>query len=205
MNAPRKKKCYRPAGSRISLSTVEERLLVDIPPAGWQPILSSKCDRRDDENVFLNLDTIFLLVFILSLGVAVIYPFLNIPFGNFRLIVSSFFFVIAALFFPALKRALFCLVGHTRLEVDRQKFRLQWKCLGLSYQVQGQTKDINWLTLASVKRIDERFQDDVFLALVLKGTRKHYFGLFITQEEKEWLTQKVNFFLRRLHKQNEPN
>lgn len=199
MNDPHKKKCYRPAGSRISLSTVGERLVVDIPPAGWQPILASfeaQWGERD-------LDSVFLLVFILSLGVAVVYPFLNIPFGNFRLIVSSFCWVIATLFFP--KRFLFCLVGHTRLEVERQKFRLQWKCLGLSYQVQGQTKDINWLTLAWVKRIDEEYKDDVFLALVLKGTRKYYFGLFIAQEEKEWLTQKVNFFLRRLHEQNEPN
>lgn len=201
MNDPHKKKCYRPAGSRISLSTVGERLLVDIPPAGWQPILASYSHQWGNDK--FEWDSIFLIVFILSLGVAVVYPFLNISFGNFRLIVSSFCWVIVALFFP--KRFLFCLVGHARLEVERQKFRLQWKCLGLRYQVQGQTKDINRLTLAWVKRIDEQFKDDVFLALVLTGTRKHYFGLFITPEEKEWLIQKVNPFLRRLHEQNEPN
>jgi eukaryotic-like serine/threonine-protein kinase len=112
-----------------------------------------------------------------------------------------------------LVKTLFKLLGKTKLEIERQSFRLRWSLLGFFYQVQGRTQDIERVELNSLLRIQDRFSalfknetaQSYTMCNLIEGVRTHRIGWWLTNPEKEWLAQEIATFLRKpLHSPSLP-
>jgi hypothetical protein len=86
--------------------------------------------------------------------------------------------------------------SRTRLEIDRQNFRLQRRFLGWCYQkVQGRTEEISQVEL---KGIGLSMNKAPITVCTLKSRRRqHRFGSFLTEPEKAWLMAEVKDFLQK--------
>jgi serine/threonine protein kinase len=165
----------QPAGSRIALKKTFGRLLIDIPPVGL----------RFDNLFWLGFALIwsgflfFWTAGAILVGAQLFFPLFSIPFW------------IAGL--GLISALLFSVAGRTRLEIDRQYFRLQWQLFGFRHQVQGRTEDIEGVQLASSDR--EVNDKPVTICTLVEGVRNHRFGSWLTQSEKEWLVAEIAAFL----------
>jgi eukaryotic-like serine/threonine-protein kinase len=165
----------QPAGSRIALKKTFGRLLIDIPPVGL----------RFDNLFWLGFALIwsgflfFWTAGAILVGAQLFFPLFSIPFW------------IAGL--GLISALLFSVAGRTRLEIDRQYFRLQWHLFGFRHQVQGRTEDIEGVQLASSDR--EVNDKPVTICTLVEGVRNHRFGSWLTQSEKEWLVAEIAAFL----------
>jgi hypothetical protein len=165
----------QPAGSRIMLKKTFGRLLVDIPPVGF----------RFDNLFWLGFALIwsgflfFWTAGAILVGAQLFFPLFSIPFW------------IAGL--GLISALLFSVAGRTRLEIDRQYFRLQWHLFGFRHQVQGRTEDIEGVQLASSDR--EVNDKPVTICTLVEGVRNHRFGSWLTQSEKEWLVAEIAAFI----------
>ncbi|WP_226587864.1 serine/threonine protein kinase [Microseira wollei] len=165
----------QPAGSRIALKKTFGRLLVDIPPVGF----------RFDNLFWLGFALIwsgflfFWTAGAILVGAQLFFPLFSIPFW------------IAGL--GLISALLFGVAGRTRLEIDRQYFRLQWQLFGFRHQVQGRTEDIEGVQLASSNY--EVNDKPVTICTLVEGVRNHRFGSWLTQSEKEWLVAEIAAFL----------
>jgi hypothetical protein len=86
----------------------------------------------------------------------------------------------------------FGLLGRTLVEINRETFRIQWRLLGLRYQVQGRTPDIDRVELGTAYRQNTQ---PVTACTIIEGVRTHRFGTGLAQREKEWLVEQLNGFL----------
>jgi hypothetical protein len=115
-----------------------------------------------------------------------------VPIPN--LLVSFLFFAFLGIYAPFGLRILdaFILspISRTRLMIDQQYFSLQRWLLGSYLQnVTGCTSDISRVELRGIKPIT--------VCMLRRGLRKHYFGSFLTQPEKEWLLWELRAFLEK--------
>jgi hypothetical protein len=115
-----------------------------------------------------------------------------IPIPN--LLVSFLFFAFLGIYAPFGLRILdaFILspISRTRLTIDQQDFSLQRWLLGSYFRnVTGCTSDISRVELRGIKPIT--------VCVLRRGLRKHYFGSFLTQPEKEWLLWEIGAFLEK--------
>lgn len=87
--------------------------------------------------------------------------------------------------------------SHTHLEIDKQNFRLQRRLMGQCVQkVEGQTKDVNQVKLNGIGlTLDKK---PITVCVLKAKLRKHRFGSFLTQMEKEWLMGEITAFLEKI-------
>ena len=188
----------QPKGSRIVLNKTSRHLVVKISPIGWQT-----------EGIQIN--TFGGLIFF---GVASLFAYGMTPHyirtGELlSLILSLLFF---CLFWPfglyLLWHTVYAFAGSSYLEIDSSSFRLGWKCLCFSGQVQGKTANIvgiergskHTLTIREKKRRDESTSEvtSVEKQWILAWVQKHEFAAGVTPVEKDWLVAEVSDFLERL-------
>jgi hypothetical protein len=187
----------QPKGSRIVLNKTSRRLVVTIPPMGWQT-----------EDIQIN--TFAGLVF---LGVAS--PFSCIGLAQAigsgilqLLIVLLFFFPFWLIGLSLLWHTVYAIAGSSYLEIDSSSFRLGWKCLCFGNQVQGRTANIwqikagrtanIWSIKAGSNHTLVIWENK--LTIREKG-RKLEFAAPVTPVEKDWLVAEVSDFLERLSSQ----
>lgn len=168
------KKPRQPAGSRIHLTRTAHRLILEIPAAGLQsqtlPLLGFA--------LFWNGFIAFWTTQAIALGAPIFFPLFSIP-----------FWIIG---FKMLSGLLFAIAGHTRLEVDRQTFKIQHQLFGFSRQIEGRTIDIDRVKLQT--RYTQNRSRVMALAIVA-GVRTHQFGTNISRSEQKWLIQELSSFL----------
>jgi hypothetical protein len=187
----------QPKGSRIVLNKTSRRLVVKIPPMGWQ-------------TEGIRTSTLGGLVF---LGVAS--PFSCIGLAQAigsgilqSLILPLFFFPFWLTGLSLLWHTVYAFVGSSYLEIDSSSFRLGWKCLCFGNQVQGRTANI-WQIKAGRTANIWSIKGGSNHTLVIwenkltireKG-RKLEFAAPVTPVEKDWLVAEVSDFLERLSNQ----
>jgi eukaryotic-like serine/threonine-protein kinase len=166
----------QPAGSRIIFKNTFQRFVVEIPASGFR---------------FQNLSWLgFALLWsgflffwtagAIAVGAHLFFPLFSIPFWIVGL--------------GMVGGILFSVAGRTRLEIDRQYFRLQWKLLGLSRQIQGRTADIEGVKLSSHGGVNNQ---SAIACILVEGVRSHRFGSWLSQSEKEWLVEEIAAFLHK--------
>jgi hypothetical protein len=92
---------------------------------------------------------------------------------------------------------LFRAASSIEIGIDQQNFWLQRCLLGLCYRkVQGRTDDINQVKLSGISLpLNKKF---LTVCLLRSKWRKHRFGSFLTQQEKEWLVGEIKAFLEKM-------
>jgi serine/threonine protein kinase len=169
----------QPKGSRIVLSKTSRRLVVKIPPLGWQK-----------KGILYNTFAGLLFLGIPSLVFTSITP---IEAGQLLslilfLLIFIFPFWLSGLYL--VWPTVYAFVGSSYLEIDSSSFRLGWKCLCFGNQVQGQTADI--------QRIERGSKNT---PIIREKKHKHEFATQVTPVEKDWLVAEVSDFLERLSNQ----
>ncbi|MBD2185845.1 serine/threonine protein kinase [Planktothrix sp. FACHB-1355] len=164
----------KPAGSRIVLQNTGQRLVVEIPPSGWQFQNISWLGFALIWSGFL----FFWTAGAIAVGAYLFFPLLSIPFWIVGL--------------GMLGGVLFSVAGRTRLEIDRENFRLQWKLFAFSHQIRGRTQDIDRVDLCSNFEVNNK---PVMACTIVEGVRTHSFGSWLAQSEKEWLREELTNYL----------
>ena len=165
-----------PSGSRIVAKSTPTYLMVEMPPIGW----------RFDNISWLSFALIwsgflfFWTAGAIAAGANLFFPLFSIPFWIVGL--------------GILGGVLFSVAGRTRLEIDRQNFRLQWQLLGFSREVTGQTAQIDHIELSSNYEINGK---PVISCTIVEGLRTHRFGSWLAESEKEWLVAEIMAFLNK--------
>ncbi len=180
----------RPAGSRINLTKTAKHFVAEIPPKGWE--------YWDVAEFLFALIWFVAPFFVLSLIGAEFTRSISLFFALYSMLV----WMIGAI---KLKDALFKLWGRSRLEISRKHFWLRWSLLGVFYQVQGRTKDIDRLELISyMRKMDEflaglrnQIPQPVTVFSLVEGIRTHSLIFSLTTQEKEWLAQELADFLKK--------
>lgn len=170
----------QPKGSCIVLNKTSKRLVVKIPPMGWQT-----------EGIQNNT-----LIGVIFFGAASLFACGFIPIyirtGQLlSLILTLLFFCpfwLIGLY--TLWHTLYAFAGSSYLEIDSSSFRLGWKCLCFGGQVQGQTADIVGIKTGSKHTLTIR-----------EKKHKHEFAARVTPVERDWLVAEVSDFLERLSSQ----
>ncbi|MCL1465713.1 serine/threonine protein kinase [Argonema galeatum] len=180
----------RPAGTRVAFTKTQKRLVAELPRNGL--------GYRDVYNLISALISLVMSFFFFSFLPLIFFsPFFWLfPLG--AIIVSMFGLA-------KLQEIVFKLLGRTKLEIDRQNFRLRWSLLGMFYQVQGRTQDIDRVELSKFVRPEDEWyaklkgetpQPTIACTLV-EGVRTHRFACWLTPIEKDWLTQEIAAFLKK--------
>jgi hypothetical protein len=193
----------QPKHSRIALLNSKTRLIVQIPPV-WL-----KINRRRFFGFLTLVCKVILMPLLLAMPVLAIFFLLRLPVQLlgydvpiWLAIFLKFFIVSGTIFLGS-----YCLIGlwklgyfllratfSTYIEIDQNNFRIQCWLLGLCYwKFRGQTKNISQIKLSSI-RLPLRKKPITFCVLKSK-LRKQWFGLFVTQQEKEWLVEEIRTFL----------
>jgi hypothetical protein len=86
--------------------------------------------------------------------------------------------------------------SRTKIEIDRQNFRLQRWCLGRRYKnIQLRREEISAVKLQGIGLSMNKAPITV---CVLKWkSRKYKFGTFLTEPEKAWLVAEIKYFLEK--------
>lgn len=167
--------CRKPAGSGISLKRTHNKIKIYMPPQG------------------ISLSTLPTIFFTVIWNGFMFFWWSGILLGG-----APFFFMLFSLPHTGiglwmLGQSLFAIAGKTRLEINSKKFRLQWRCLGVSRSIEGRTKDLTRMEIATSNM---KFNDKPMMYCILwEGIRQHKFGTFLTPVEQEWLVAEVSDYL----------
>jgi len=169
----------QPKGSCIVLNKTSRRLVVKIPPMGWQT-----------GGIEIILMTTLGLSFF---GVAslFVYALISQFIMTGQLSMTELLVMIPVLLFggvglPLLWGVVYAFVGRSYLEIDSSSFYVGWKCLCFGAQVQGKTADIQRIEIGSEHT-----------PTIREKKRKHEFAAEVTRVEKDWLVAEVSDFLER--------
>lgn len=166
----------QPTGSRILLKNTGKRLQVDIPPAGLRSPNVSWLGFALIWSGFL----FFWTAGAISVGTNLFFPLFSIPFWVVGL--------------GMLGGVTYSIAGRTRLEIDRENFRLQWQFLTWQREVRGKTADIYKVELTSTMKVNDQ---PVICCAIVEGVRVHRFGSSLANSEKEWLIEEIANFLQK--------
>lgn len=117
--------------NRIRLKKTEKHLIAEIPSVGWTT-----------GGLESQLQLVLLACSIIFAGVALFTTVLMLLEEPVPLFLPIVHWTIGL---GLLGYLLFVLQNSSRLEIDEQTFRLQWKFFGFSYQIQGRTGEIRRL------------------------------------------------------------
>ncbi|MBD1921010.1 hypothetical protein H6F77_07900 [Microcoleus sp. FACHB-831] len=174
-------KLRQPKYSPISLTNTDGRVIVDIPPV-W---LSSASSRLFALIPLVWNGFLLLMLWIVAASASIITLDAGILLGGFGLIGLWM-----------LGTFLFSAASRTRLELDCDNFQLQRWFLGMCYQkVQARTEDISELKLRGIGLKMNKNPITVFM--LRERMRKHRFGSFLMENEKEWLLSEITAFLEK--------
>jgi len=167
-----------PKNSTISIIEADGRLVITIGPV-WLSNYSSRFV------AFLSLvgnGLSFLIIWVIA---EIRYSVLFNPPAWFFLWIFGVFGLSILLTF------LFCAGSRTKLEIDKEYFRIKQHLLGLCYHKRKvRTEEINQVKLMGVNPLS---------ACVIRSKLSHYsFGLFLSQQEKLWLVASINSFLEKI-------
>lgn len=165
----------QPAGSKIRLNKTVDKLIVDIPPRGLR-----------GDMIPMGCFSIFWLGFIFFWTAGALA-------GGDPFFLTLFYTPFWLTGFGMVSGLLYSAVGRVYLEIDRKKFRLQWKCLGLSRMVEGNTAALEKVEVSN--RNVEVNEKAVIDCALIEGVRTHRFGAMLTQVEKEWLIAEISEFM----------
>ncbi|MCL1462872.1 serine/threonine protein kinase [Argonema galeatum] len=182
----RSTKPQKPKDTPITLTKIENKLVVEIPSVwlrnnhsllfgsiplvgyGFFLLVLFWIFKEIFPEPLKDINTLFLVIFLTLFGSIGLFILLRI--GVRRS--GTFLF-----------GGLFC----TKLEIDQSNFRLQGK-------IRGSTQDILQGNLCNIRL---PFSKKPFTFCVLQERRrKHRFGLFLTQQENEWLMGEIADFLK---------
>lgn len=116
----------------------------------------------------------------------------SISFWSTPLPYIGFFWFIGLFLLPPIMFALF---GRIHLEIDRKTFRLQWKWLGFSRQVQGKTADIKRVQLSKPNMVHLQ---GTFACTLVENDKAHQFGSGMKPANQEWLLAEIADFLKEI-------
>lgn len=171
----------QPKGSRIILHKTSRRLVVTIPPRAWQT-------EDIQTNPWVGL------IFFSSVAALCVCRFIAVLITTGQLLslipLLLFFSPFWLVGLYLLWHILYANAGSSYLEIDSSSFRLGWKCLCFSSQVQGQTADIVGIKRGSNHTLTIR-----------EKKHKHELAARVTPVEKDWLVAEVSDFLERLSSQ----
>lgn len=172
-------KLRQPKYSPITLTNTDGRLIVDIPPV-WLSSASSRLFAL----IPLVWNGFFLVMFwIVTASASTV---------GAAVLLSPF--VLVGLWM--LRTFLFSAASRTRLEIDSENFQLKRWVLGMCYQkVQARTEDISELKLSGIGLKMNKNRITVFM--LRERMRKHRFGSFLMENEKEWLLSEITAFLEK--------
>jgi eukaryotic-like serine/threonine-protein kinase len=177
----------KPKNSPISLTKADERLIVEIPPV-WLRTKHSQ------------LVTVLSLMWISFWVIAELRDWViegfqemlwRVSFNSFYWLLSPWFLFIVfwSIGLLMLRDSLVSATSRTRLEINQQNFQIQRWFLGWCFQkVEGRTSDISRVEIGGIKPIP--------VCVLREKKRKHRFGSFLTQREKEWLVLEIRAFQR---------
>lgn len=193
----------QPKHSRIALLNSKSRLVVEILPV-WLQIHHQR---------FFWFLTLVCKVILLPLNLAIVIEgvlgSMVPPIQLFGYNVPIWFFIFLKFFilYGIIFLGIYTLIGvwnlgyfllratsSTHIEIEQKNFQIKYWLLGLCYwKVQGQTKNITQLKLSSIRL---PLSKKIFTVCMLQSKwHKHWFGLFLTQREKEWLLEEIEAFL----------
>lgn len=189
--------------SRIALINTKSRLIVEISPV-WLDI-----NRRRIFRFLTLVCQVILLPLLLAMPVLTISHALWSPVQIFGYNLPGWLYIFLKFFieFGMVFLSVFVLIGlwkmgefllsatsRTCVEIDRESFQLKRWLLGLCYQnVQGRTQEINQVKLSSIRLpLNKKL---LTVCLLRSKLSKHRLGLFLTQQEKEWLVEEIRAFL----------
>jgi hypothetical protein len=106
--------------------------------------------------------------------------------------------IVGLLALISLMRVLWSDAFGSRLVIDQKNFSLQRWWLGLWRQKTGQwARNINRVKLSFIRLPLLPKPITVITLKSSKWWRKYRFGLFLTQQEKEWLVEQIRAFLEK--------
>ncbi|MBZ8180713.1 serine/threonine protein kinase [Oscillatoria salina] len=167
----------KPAGSKIKLRKNSRFLVAEIPPSGF------------------TLEVIGLTFF------AVFWNAIILPFFLGAIFHGGSFFILFILPHVCIGlwligRILFAIAGKIRLEIDSQKFSLQWSIGSRPiYSFKGSTAAISKVEVDT--QVSSKGRKTITCA-IWEGIRQHKFGSMMKLVEKEWLVEEISSFLKSL-------
>jgi eukaryotic-like serine/threonine-protein kinase len=170
----------RPKDSFIILIKTEDRLGIEIPPKGL---------RTNRSLLFVIFSLVWNSISFFTLWVIAVFRNTS----EINNIVTPFAWLLLIVFWSIgllmLRDSLLSTASRTKLEINQQSFQMQRWFMGWCFQkLEGRTSDISWVEIDGIKPIT--------VCVLRQKRRKHRFGSFLTQREKEWLVLEVRAFLR---------
>ncbi len=169
----------KPKHTPISLTHTEKQLAIEIPPV-WL--------RSEHSRLFALITLIWNGFFLLMLWIIAASGSALTPLG------WVFFSVFGGVGLWALGVFFLSAASRTRLEIDRENFRMQRGVLRIWNQKKaGNAEDIFQIKLSG---IGVQMNKKTIAVCVLRSRlRKYRFGSFLTEGEKEWLVGEIRDFL----------
>jgi serine/threonine protein kinase len=171
----------RPKHSPITLIDTKGALVAEIPPV-WLRSTHSR---------------LFALVCLIWNGFFIWMTWAIAGIPNLPSSIAGFLLLTRLIGLWLLGDFLFRAASSIEIGIDQQNFWLQRCLLGLCYRkVQGRTDDINQVKLSGISLpLNKKF---LTVCLLRSKWRKHRFGSFLTQQEKEWLVGEIKAFLEKM-------
>jgi serine/threonine protein kinase len=182
------------ADSPITLMNNGKQLAVVIPPV-WLRSAHSRLFLFQPlvwNGFFFLMISMFLASGSLPILTSVAFRFFPLA-GQIGLVLLGMFGLIGL---SMLGTFLLSAASRTRLEIDRQNFRLQRRFLGWCYQkVQGRTEEISQIELKGIGLSINKVP--ITVCTLRSRLRQHRFGSFLTEPEKAWLIAEVKDFVEK--------
>ncbi|WP_017297116.1 serine/threonine protein kinase [Nodosilinea nodulosa] len=174
-DSPRPLTLRPPAGTRVQVQKSPGELIIDIPPPGLRSSVGLVII-----SVLWNGILAYISVNVVSSGAGfallAIAPFwltgLGMVVGVVNIMLASFY-----------------------LRIDRQQFSLTRRLLGWTHRRQGHTADLTKVELQTTYTKSDR---PVHTITLLEGINRHKFGAPLTTDEKAWLVDEIDAFVRQI-------
>ena len=118
---------------------------------------------------------------------------------NLAILILALIFLVAfslavAFLITKIFSLLFLFFGKIDIEVNRERFKLSWDCLGIKFNRTGSTAGIQAITLAT------KIERDSFInppehCVIYGGVKEHKFGIWLTRGERRWLVTEIANFV----------
>lgn len=175
----------KPKDSPIALTKTDDSIIADIPPvwlrSAYSQIFALVCG-------IWNLFTPLMIWVILEFG----YP----EHWNFIIFANLAIFAILFGLLMLLRLLLSSVGSRTKIKIDRNNLWFQYSFYSWrSKEIIKYQSDINQVKLSW---IDLPYNKKITFCVIRDRLRKHRFGLFLTQAEKEWLVWEITTFLEKV-------
>ncbi|MGB7415396.1 MAG: serine/threonine-protein kinase [Thermosynechococcaceae cyanobacterium] len=178
--------CTKPNGSKISFDIKADNILVIMP--------SNNRRKTDILAVVPALALLSFAYFVLfgDLGMQ------DVSSGYREILVRCFCSLPAAwVGLIVILRTFFGAFGFTSLNIKKDDFQLKWSLFFLSDSVSGKTPNISEIALSyeADSRKAEIGPPNSSRCVISDGDLKHYFGLFLSEQERKWLVREISTYL----------